>query len=201
MQPAGNYFDKYNSSNFIIKKIMKGFFDNLAELLKFTNSHRVIDVGCGEGHITNFLVQRLPNAEVKGVDVAKDIIKIARTNYPLLHFEEESIYSLPYSTGYYDLVVSCEVLEHLEQPDRALRELLRVCHECVILSVPREPIWCISNLIRGKYLRNLGNTPGHIQHWSQRGFIDFVSQFGTIELIKSPFPWTMVLLKKEEVIL
>ena len=91
-----------------------------------------------------------------------------------------------------DLIVCCEVLEHLEQPERALRVLKSLARKYVILSVPREPLWSVMNLSRGKYWFDLGNTPGHIQRWSQRSFIKLVSRHFRIEKVLAPIPWTML---------
>ena len=74
----------------------------------------------------------------------------------------------------------------------ALAELARLSRGGLVLSVPREPIWRVANMARGKYIGALGNTPGHIQHWSRRSFAELVgSQFDVVG-VRSPFPWTMV---------
>jgi hypothetical protein len=50
-------------------------------------------------------------------------------------------------------------------------------------------------MARGAYLRELGNTPGHVNHWSKRGFVAFLSTVGEPVEVRSPFPWTMVLVR------
>ncbi|MOA56543.1 hypothetical protein D3C78_1805420 [compost metagenome] len=86
-------------------------------------------------------------------------------------------------------------MEHLEHPEQGLQALQRIVGRHLILSVPREPIWCALNLARGKYIGDFGNTPGHIQHWSQKGFISLVSRYFDVLEVKSPLPWTMLLCK------
>ena len=61
--------------------------------------------------------------------------------------------------------------------------------------LPREPLWRGLNMARGAYLRDLGNTPGHVNHWSKRAFTSLLSRYGTVEQARSPFPWTMVLVR------
>ena len=68
----------------------------------------------------------------------------------------------------------------------------------MIISVPREPIWRFLNLLRGKYIKDLGNTPGHLQHWSSDKFVDLVSNYFEIIEVKKPFPWTMLLCKAKK---
>ena len=95
------------------------------------------------------------------------------------------------------MVVCSEVLEHLENPRKALENLINATRNYLILSVPREPIWRILNILRGKYWSDFGNTPGHIQHWGSYNFIRFLKNDEMkIVKVKRPFPWTMVLLKK-----
>lgn len=86
-----------------------------------------------------------------------------------------------------DLIVCCEVLEHLERPEEGLRALQRVVGRYLIVSVSREPIWCVLNLARGKYIADFGNTPGHIQHWSKRGFVALVSKYFEVVEVKIPY--------------
>ena len=96
-----------------------------------------------------------------------------------------------------DLVVCCEVLEHLNDPDAALDCVHGVTGKYCLMSVPREPLWRALNLARGRYLSSLGNTPGHIRHWSSRSFLRFVSRRFKVLEVRRPIPWTMVLCEKK----
>ena len=112
---------------------------------------------------------------------------------PMIVFKAASAYELPYADNEFELLVCCEVLEHLECPDDALRELERVASKAVLLSTPREPLWRALNIARGKYLTALGNTPGHIQHFSRRTLSTLVAQHFQIVDVRTPVPWTMLL--------
>jgi hypothetical protein len=92
-----------------------------------------------------------------------------------------------------DLVVCCEVMEHLEEPSKALSALAAMRGELYLFSVPREPIWRILNMARGAYLSDFGNSPGHLQHWSRRGFIRFLKEEFDLVEVRSPLPWTAIL--------
>jgi hypothetical protein len=93
-------------------------------------------------------------------------------------------------------VVACEVFEHLERPAAAIHEVARVAADWLLLSVPWEPTWRLLNLARGKYVRRLGNTPGHLQNFSRRAIRQLVSQRFDIVAQRRPFPWTMLLARK-----
>ena len=99
---------------------------------------------------------------------------------------------MPFPDSSFDLVVAIEVFEHFADPDRALAELVRVGTDELIASVPLEPIWRVGNMVRGRYLGDLGNTPGHVNHWSRRGFSRFVAQRWDVTEVACPLPWTMV---------
>jgi hypothetical protein len=58
--------------------------------------------------------------------------------------------------------------------------------------VPREPIFRGCNLLAGRYVGALGNTPGHLNHWSARGFVRLVSRVAEVREVSNPFPWTTV---------
>ena len=63
----------------------------------------------------------------------------------------------------------------------------------MLLSTPREPLWRALNVLRGKYLRDLGNTPGHVQHWSAEGLLALARTELRVVAERRPLPWTVVL--------
>ena len=195
-QPEGNFFNKYEDSNPITKKIMNNFFDKLSDLINDLNLDYIFDAGCGEGYVTSFIHRLKPHCSVSGMDISEKVIKLASDKYPDIAFAVGSIYQIKQPDASHDLVVACEVLEHLERPLDALVELFRVSKRYVLLSVPREPIWRISNMARLKYWRHMGNTPGHIQHFSKKDFVALAEKMGHIRQIRTPFPWTMLLCEK-----
>ncbi len=196
-QPQGNYYDKYGSKNKIVIKLMSNFFNSLDECLKSIEFSNVVEAGCGEGKVTNHIYENYKCA-IEGFDIGEEAIEKAKREFSNINFDVKSIYDLPYKENQFDLVVCCEVLEHLDNYDKALKELMRISSKYVIISVPCEPIWRILNLCRLKYISNLGNTPGHINHWSKKSFINLLKKYGDIKVIKSPLPWTMILLEKRK---
>jgi hypothetical protein len=47
-------------------------------------------------------------------------------------------------------------------------------------------------MARGKYWRDLGNTPGHIQHWTRRRFVALVGRVFDVRAVYNPPPWTLI---------
>ena len=193
---VGNTYDKYGSKNPLVKYMMGQFHDALDQLVSIADPESIHEVGCGEG----FLVMEWMESGIRarGSDFSRKVIDIAKKNACTRNlssdsFCQKSIYDLERDTDGADLVVCCEVLEHLEDPAGALSVLQTVVGKHLIVSVPREPVWRILNMARGRYLKDWGNTPGHIQHWSKTSFTSLIGQYFEILEIKSPFPWTMLL--------
>lgn len=189
--PTGNAYDKYSSSNPIERRLMGGFFRSLDACLPDAAPSRVLEVGMGEAEIASRVRQRYPDADIVGIDLPDPELAAAWGEHDIPGAFAD-IARLPFPDGSFDLVLAIEVLEHVPDPAAALRELDRVGRGSFVLSVPREPIWRVANMARGKYIGQLGNTPGHIQHWSQRGFRRFVRAQFDVVTTRAPFPWTMV---------
>lgn len=198
---VGNAYDKYGSRNPIVRWIMRGFNESLSEMVAKAAPKTIHEIGCGEGYWV--LRWDRQGMEARGCDFSSQVIEIARENSVEADlspdiFAQHSIYDLEPDRDRADLIVCCEVLEHLEHPEEGLRALKRAVEQYVILSVPREPIWRAMNMLRGKYLRDKGNTPGHLQHWSRSGFVRLVSKYFDILEVKTPLPWTMLLARVKE---
>ncbi|TMM09114.1 MAG: class I SAM-dependent methyltransferase [Actinobacteria bacterium] len=174
---------------------MGGFRAALDELWELAAPESVLDVGCGEGVLTREWAERLGTGRVVGVDLDDPRLRAeweagARPN---LEYRAAEAHALPFADGEFDLVAGIEVLEHVPDPDAALREMARVARRRLLVSVPREPIWRLLNVARGAYLSHLGNTPGHLNHWSKVGFHSLLTRHGTVLEVRTPLPWTLAL--------
>lgn len=196
IQPAGNYYDKYGTRNPLARALMRGFLGAFEGLLdRCDAAESALEVGCGEGELTIRVARR--GLKVSGIDIAPEVIAEAerRTSQAGIsaQLRSDSLFNLTAARDSADLVVCCEVLEHIEDTQRALAKLRELCRYRLITSVPREPIWRGLNLARGKYIRALGNTPGHVQHWSSRQFLDLLDRHFHVLEVRRPLPWTMAL--------
>ncbi|MFC1512839.1 class I SAM-dependent methyltransferase [Thermodesulfobacteriota bacterium] len=196
---VGNVYDKQTTQNPIAKWLVKNFDQCFLDLIAPLNPDNVLEVGCGEGRLTKLLLERT-TASIRSMDVSDAVLQIATESLvsDRVRLENKSIYDLDerVEPGV-DLVVCCEVLEHLQDPRQGLEKLQAVANPYCLLSVPSEPIWRILNMMRGAYWRELGNTPGHIQHWNRKEFIGMVSDFFHVEEVKEPLPWIMTLCRSK----
>lgn len=191
--PVGNASAKYKTANPVVRLLLQRFLRELDAVVAGLEPRSVLDVGCGEGVVTERLARLLEDATVLGIDADDAALREEWASRRLdnLSFAPGSAYDLPFEDGAFELVCAVEVLEHLERPGDALDEMARVARRTLLLSVPREPAWRISHLLAGRNLRSLGDTPGHVNHWSRAAFGEFASGHGTLVSLRSPFPWTV----------
>jgi SAM-dependent methyltransferase len=194
---TGNTYDKYGSTNPLVRSMMAGFECTLDELFRAADPHSLLDVGCGEGVLVHKWAQLLEPARVVGIDLEEPSIQAgwaerqaSNLEYRVMHAE-----NLPFAENEFDTATAIEVLEHVPDPEHTLSEMARCAERHLLVSVPREPLWRMLNMARGAYWSDLGNTPGHLNHWSKRSFVRLLSRHGRVLETRSPFPWTMLLVR------
>jgi 2-polyprenyl-3-methyl-5-hydroxy-6-metoxy-1,4-benzoquinol methylase len=89
---------------------------------------RVLDLGCGDGVLLNLLKQKTKQANIKlfGTDLDEDAIVVARLKNPSVEFDISSVYETKFKNGYFDIVISSDVIEHLKYPSKLLEEAKRI---------------------------------------------------------------------------
>jgi len=196
--PAGNVYDKYGSRNPIERMMVAGFIARITEAVRLTGARTVLEAGCGEGYVSGRLASEPDRARFFAFDLDENVVAAAKADYPQVGFFRSSVYDIPFPDGSVDLLIACEVLEHLEEPEKALKEMARVTRGYALVSVPREPLWRILNMMRLKYVGELGNTPGHVRHWSKGGIVKLLSGRFDLVSVSSPLPWTVCLCRKKK---
>jgi 2-polyprenyl-3-methyl-5-hydroxy-6-metoxy-1,4-benzoquinol methylase len=194
---TGNTYDKYGSSNPVVRRLMANFERALDELLARAEPRSLLDVGCGEGVLVHRWALAMPDRRLVGIDLEEESIQAgwAERRAANLEYRTMPADELPFATGEFDLATAIEVLEHVPDPERTLAEMARCAERHLLVSVPREPLWRALNVARGAYIAQLGNTPGHLNHWTKRSFARMLSRHGQIVELRSPFPWTMLLVR------
>jgi 2-polyprenyl-3-methyl-5-hydroxy-6-metoxy-1,4-benzoquinol methylase len=194
---TGNTYDKYGSTNPVVRRLMSAFERTLDELFAEADPDSLLDVGCGEGVLTHEWAKRLGDRRVVGIDLDDPLLHAewAKRQAPNLTYQVMKAENLPFGDGEFDVATAIEVLEHVPDPAHTVAEMARVASGWLLVSVPREPLWRGLNMARGAYLKDLGNTPGHLNHWSKRSFVALLERHGTVVHARTPFPWTMLLVK------
>jgi SAM-dependent methyltransferase len=195
---TGNTYDKYGSTNPVVRRLMAGFETTMAALFSQADPQSLLDVGCGEGVLTHQWAQRLgEERRVVGIDLDDPALHAewAKRTAPNLSYRVMKAENLPFADDEFDTATAIEVLEHVPDPEHTVAEMARVAQRWLLVSVPREPLWRALNVARGAYWKDLGNTPGHVNHWSKRSFAALLSRHGEVVQARSPFPWTMLLVR------
>lgn len=186
---AGNVYDKFSTANPVARWLVRGFKRSLLQLIEPLSFDSVLEVGCGEGYILDLL--KLQGSV--GVDIDLAILREASQRYPMGGYCLADGAAIPFADQTFDLVLGVEVLEHLPRPEVVIGEAKRVARRYCLFSVPREPVWRVLNMARGHYLADLGNTPGHIQHWGSGAFVRLLRRQVRVLAVRQPLPWTMAL--------
>ncbi|MEA2140975.1 MAG: hypothetical protein QOC91_1074 [Solirubrobacteraceae bacterium] len=196
---TGNTYDKYGSTNPVVRRLMASFERTLDELMERAGPRSLLDVGCGEGVLAQRWAQSMPATRVVGIDLEEESIQAgwSQNQAPNLEYRTMPAEDLPFAADEFDLATAIEVLEHVPDPEHTVAEMARCAERHLLVSVPREPLWRMLNMARGAYLGQLGNTPGHLNHWSKRSFVRLLAEHGEVIELRSPFPWTMLLVRLE----
>jgi 2-polyprenyl-3-methyl-5-hydroxy-6-metoxy-1,4-benzoquinol methylase len=180
--------------NPIARRLMQGFLTAFDELVRIASPRTAFEVGCGEGE----LLARLQGMgiAVAGCDLDAETVERARLRVPGISVEVADLSTLAPRTKAVDLIVCCEVLEHVSDVNAALSALSGLVTGALLVSVPREPIWRAMNMARGRYWPAFGNTPGHINHWSRGEILELLTTHWSIVETRSPLPWSMALCRR-----
>jgi SAM-dependent methyltransferase len=112
---------------------------------------RVLDVGSGLGDLAAAAAAR--GAHATGIDLAPDMVRVARERHPRLTFLEGDAEDLPFEDGAFDVVVSAFVINHLPDPERAVAEMKRVARRVSLA------MWAEETLLFALPTRAAGDAP------------------------------------------
>ena len=185
---------KYRSGGRLQRALIRRFVARFHELFVAANPvSSVLEVGVGEGFLSGYLSERFPEKRFVGVDLDPAKLAGLRRVFERIETHAMSAYALDFPVSTFDLVICAEVLEHLERPGDALAEIARLAPRRVLCTVPHEPWFCVSNLLRGKNLSHLGNDPEHLNLWGPRAFRALLApRFEILEHGLS-YPWQLAL--------
>jgi len=187
---------KYLSKNPISRFLVSNFNKTIQKAISQIHFSSILDVGCGEGVTINLIEPYIKNKTCLGIDLDPAHIKMSKENAPFCEFKTGDIYNMPFEENAFDVLLCLEVLEHLDNPEKAIKQLYKTTSKYLIISVPNEPIWRILNMVRGSYWKNMGNTPGHLNHWSTKSLKKFAGKYFKISKTYTPLPWTILVCEK-----
>jgi len=127
----------YNHPNFMFRYIENKRIKVLIRLAGIIPSDKVIEVGCGAGHI----LERVPEGNLYGIDISEIQIKRAKERLGnRVELKKSPGEKIPYEDKYFEKILCSEVIEHVLDPAPLLTEMKRVLKDGGILSlsIPNE---------------------------------------------------------------
>jgi 2-polyprenyl-3-methyl-5-hydroxy-6-metoxy-1,4-benzoquinol methylase len=194
---SDDYFDrfetkKYRAKNPIKRGLIRRFVGAVHELFESGEAPRsVLEIGVGEGFLSGLLSEKYPEVEFSGVDLNEQDLALLAQKFPRIKRYCANIYDLSALPGGYDLIICAEVLEHVDEPERALEQIVRLAPKRVILTVPHEPWFMLSNLAMGKNITRLGNDIEHVNHFTVSSFRRLLGRKLELSRVTTSYPWIL----------
>ena len=185
---ASSNYAKFQTSNPVVRRLIDRFYARLDGIAAELAPASVLDAGCGEGETLARLGDALP-AHPVAIDLDPEAAAFTGRRFPQAEVLSGSVYELPFEDASFELVLCLEVLEHLRDPGAAVAELARVSSGAVVVSVPHEPWFRLGSLLRGKYVRGLGNHPEHVNHWGPKSLPALLGPKVEPLAVTRSFPW------------
>ena len=125
----------------------------------------ILDLGCGEGITLERLIKNFPGRNIQGIDVMPENVAICES----LHLPARlgNVYHLDCRDSSQDVVLFLEVLEHLSEPETALREIKRILRPGgrALILFPNDRTFLVSRLLTLRF-REAFYDPGHVRQWT-----------------------------------
>ena len=111
-------------------------------------SARILDLGCGQGHITSRIQQAFPQAEFSAVDYSISAIDYAVEHFSNIDFIVANAYQPPYCDHYFDIVICNNLWEHVPDPLSLLKNVSEIMKPGGFLIISTPSRYRFSNLLR-----------------------------------------------------
>jgi SAM-dependent methyltransferase len=157
---------------------------------------RVLDVGCGAGSVAKAVKRARPDLQIFGCDLSQSALSIAKAEPRGVEFRLATAEQLPFGDAEFDFVWIFDVLEHVDDPERVLREVARVLKPGggfhIVLPLEGQP-WTLYRLIGcGTRWTAKVRHGGHIQIFSAERFRAMASACG-LPVVRSRWSYHVLL--------
>ncbi|MFC1515999.1 class I SAM-dependent methyltransferase [Thermodesulfobacteriota bacterium] len=162
--------------------------DQMALDLIRSTDRTIVDIGCGEGITLEKIHRLFPDRTVLGIDTLSENIDICRKHG--CNAEIGDVYNLPLPSGNADIVLFLEVIEHLEDPETAIREIHRILtpNGRLIIAFPNDAVFKLARILTLRF-RAATYDPGHVRQWTPRDMQDFLIGQGFTHVFSANIPF------------
>lgn len=197
---------KYQTKNplkrILVNRLNEKIISSLKELTECDSQEvKLLDAGCGEGFISRLVAQNFDKCKIVGLEYTEEAIEAAKEfgETDRIEYVRGDITCMPFEDDSFDYVICTEVLEHIPSPERAIKEIERVCKKGMVITVPKEPWFCLGNLLVLKNVSRLGNPIDHVNHWTFGQFKRWLkSHLNDSIVFTSCVTWTVAEVKRQK---
>ncbi len=165
---------------------------------------KILDVGCGGGFLTNELARH--GYSVNGVDLSQESLKVAEAHDETksVRYEVADAYKLPFADESFDALTAMDFLEHVEDPERVIKEFSRVLKPNGLFffhTFNRNPLshlvviklleWFVKNTPKNMHVINLFIKPSELRNYCKNSHMEVLSIIG-IRPKFSTIDWGMI---------
>ena len=204
MRARKNFWDRNAGLYDCFMRKDKAVYEKMYELIcSVVKDKTVLELATGTGLIAKHIVKA--TAHIEATDASPEMITEAKRRYysAKLHFSVQDMFSLPYASKSFDVVIVSNALHIVPQPEKALAEIRRVLKEDGVLITPT--FTHAGNSFSGKvraFFMKLAGFPLRSK-WTSAEYLRFLSQNGwTVRksaVLKASFPLTYAECVKSEV--
>ena len=178
-----NTGEEYDSIYFRRQKERIDEFDlrRWKKLLRYYYGGRLLDVGCLDSLIPMMAKNKYPKSEIWGIDIAENAIQAMRKKYPIIQWRVRNLYKTEFASASFDYVILGEVLEHLESPEKALQEMMRILAPKGILA--------LSTPLNESIEPGAVDKERHLWSFSAGDMYHLLSSYGRVKIKKISSRW------------
>ncbi len=150
--PTDHMEELYDSKNPLVRFIHTQRLEEIVREIPEQTGLRVLDAGCGEGHLLERIHRILPTGRLYGVDVTETALCRAKERCPWAQFTQTNLVHTDFPDAFFDVGVSTEVLEHVYEYPAVVQEMKRILKPGghFILTFPNEFLWTVCRFFLGR---------------------------------------------------
>lgn len=163
--PADHMNDLYGSKNPLIRFVHLSRLKAIIRQVPHQERRTLLDAGCGEGHLLSELFKTNPKACLFGIDITDVALEKAINRCPQAQLIKGSLLKTPFESGFFDVIVCTEVIEHVYEYQALFTELIRILKPqgSLIITFPNELLWTLGRLLLG---RRPVKVPDHVNSFT-----------------------------------
>lgn len=188
---------KYLKKNYLRQYVIDKFLKQILKLVEQSRAVSILDLGCGEGLVDYYLLKSLPQLKIIGADQDQQALEVARALNPGAQYQQVDARRTGWADQSFDLVMTNEVLEHVEDYHLVIQEAARVSKNFFLVSVPEWPFYQGANFLIGANWKTWGEHPDHVVSFTCRKLQAAVEpHFPGTTIWQRAFPWLLALARR-----